>query len=65
MNKVTSVTIHTTAEGTRASVTYSVLDEAGKVLDENKRVNRIIVDPSVQATADELMQYAQQIVDSE
>ncbi len=39
MNKLTSFTHLTTGEGDRISYTYSVLDEEGNVISQNKRGN--------------------------
>lgn len=43
MKKVTSVTLHTTAEGKRMSITYSEIDENGKIIESNKRIDRVVV----------------------
>lgn len=44
-NKVTSITLHTTSEGQRASYTYSVIDmERGTIVSENNRKSIIILD---------------------
>lgn len=65
MNKVTSITAHKTAEGTRVSITYSVIDEYGRITEDNKRVNRVVVDPQIQSHIDSMNQFAQEIIESE
>lgn len=65
INKVTSVTMFSTAEGTRISVTYSIIDEDGKIISENKRVNRIVVDDEALSKINDINTFAKNIVDSE
>jgi hypothetical protein len=64
MRKVTSLTTHVTAEGTRLSMTYSEIDELGNLIKSNERVNRIVVDATVQVYIDALNAHAQSIVDA-
>lgn len=65
MNKVTSITILETAEGIRTSITFSSIDEKGRIIEENKRVNRIVVDPEIQTHITSLKGYAQSIAEEE
>lgn len=45
MNKVTSVTLHTTSEGQRLSYTYSVINEdTGAVVSENNRASMVVLE---------------------
>lgn len=45
MKKVTSITMHTTAEGQRLSYTYSVIDETtGTITADNIRESMIVLD---------------------
>lgn len=45
MKKITSITMHVTAEGQRLSYTYSVIDEnTGAVVQENMRESMIVLD---------------------
>lgn len=64
MNKVTSITTHKTLEGTRLSITYSVISEDGQIENSNTRVNRLVVDTEMQEHVDALTAYAQDIVDT-
>ena len=62
---VTSVTVFNDAVGKRMSITYSEINsETGKIISDNKRIDRVITDASARQTADALTAYAQQFVDS-
>lgn len=65
MKKVTSMTILTTAEGKRLSLTYSEIDESGSIIEENKRVNKVLVNRAALDCVMELEEFAQGIVDLE
>lgn len=65
MKKVTSMTILTTAEGKRLSLTYSEIDESGNIIEENKRVNKVLVNRAALDYVMELEEFAQGIVDLE
>lgn len=65
MKVVTSVTIWNDAVGRRMSITYSEIDpETGKIIADNKRIDRIITDASARKLAEDLQAYAQTFVDS-
>lgn len=64
MKKVTSMTILTTAEGKRISLTYSEIDENGNIIEENKRINKVLVNKAALDCVMELEEFAQGIVDS-
>lgn len=64
MKVVTSVTIWNDAVGKRISITYSEIDETGKIIADNKRIDRIITDTTARKLADDLQAYAQTFVDS-
>ena len=64
MNVVTSMAIFNDAIGMRISITYSEIDEStGKVISDNKRIDRVITASEVKNLANELMDYAQEFVD--
>lgn len=63
MKIVTSMTILTTPEGKRMSVTYSDVDESGKITSENNRENRIVVRNDVLEHISVLELFAQEIVE--
>lgn len=65
MKVVTSVTIWNDAVGRRMSITYSEIDpETGKIIADNKRIDRIITNTSAKKLADDLQTYAQTFIDS-
>lgn len=61
--KITSITILTTGEGKRISLTYSEIDESGNLTSENNRLNRIIVNDEVLETVGELEKFAKGIIE--
>ena len=63
MKKVTSITILTTAEGKRLSLTFSEIDESGNIVKENDRVNRVVVDEAALGVIAGLEEFAQAIVE--
>ena len=65
MRKVTSITTHTTAEGKRISLTYSEIESTGKIVGDNKRINRVVVDEAALEHITALEEFAQGIVDAE
>ena len=66
MKIVTSVTVFNDAVGKRMSITYSEIDsETGKIISDNKRIDRVITDASARQTADALTAYAQTFVDAQ
>lgn len=65
MKKVTSVTILTTAEGKRLSLTFSEIDGNGNIIKENQRVNKVVVDRNALDFISALENFAQNIVDGE
>lgn len=65
MKIVTSATVFQDAVGMRMSITYSEVDETtGKVIGDNKRIDRVITDSSAKSVANSMLDYAQQFVDS-
>lgn len=65
MKIVTSVTVFNDAVGMRMSITYSEIDETtGKIIADNKRIDRVITDSSAKSKATGLMNYAQTFVDA-
>lgn len=64
MNKVTSIALLNTNGMQRVSITYSSIDENGVILEDNKRVNRVVVNDNDLSLVNQLYTYAQSIVDS-
>lgn len=65
MKKATSMTVLTTAEGKRLSITFSEIDDNGNIIKENERVNKVVVNRSALDCIAELEDFAQDIVDGE
>lgn len=47
IKKITSFTAHQTAEGMRATFTYSIIDENGNLVKSNVRATLIVLDEDV------------------
>lgn len=65
MKVVTSVTTWNDAVGKRVSITYSEIDEQGNIVSDNNRIDRVVTDSSVKSIIDDLMDYAQSVVEGE
>ena len=65
MIAITSMGILTTAEGKRLSITYSVIDDTGKIIKENQRINRVVIDENALGHIDELENFAVNIIGGE
>lgn len=63
MKKVTSITLLTTAEGKRISLTFSEIDEKGNIVSENKRINKVVVNPTLADIINELEEQAQTLLE--
>ena len=65
MKLATSVTTWNDAVGKRISITYSEInEETGTIIADNKRIDRIVTNADVKNLIDELMEYAQQVIDA-
>lgn len=65
MKVATSVTVFNDSVGKRMSVTYSEIDDTtGKIISDNKRIDRVVTDKDAKSTIDGLMDYAQEFVDA-
>lgn len=64
INVVTSTTVWNDAVGMRASITYSEVDpETGKIIADNKRIDRVITDRETKALMQSVLDKAQEYVD--
>lgn len=63
MKKITSMTIFDDAVGTRLSLTYSEISEDGRIVSDNKRIDRILIDQDALVAKSELMEYAKTLID--
>lgn len=64
MKLVAGVTVFQDLVGTRMSINYSEVDDQGTVIADNKRIDRIVTDADLKASATALMQGAQSILDN-
>lgn len=64
MKTITSATIFQDSVGLRISMTYSEVDEeTGKIISDNKRVDRVITDKTAKSHSTSLLNYAQDFID--
>lgn len=63
MKKVTSITILTTAEGKRISLTFSEINDNGDIIKENERVNKVVVSQNALDIISDLEDFAQNIIE--
>lgn len=65
MKIVTSATVFGDAVGMRLSITFSEIDEQGRVVKDNLRIDRVITNKEAKETANALIEYAQSLIDAE
>ena len=63
MKVVTSIGMFDDAIGKRISLTYSEIDETGKIISDNKRVDRVVVDPDVIEHMNAIKEYAATLIE--
>ena len=64
MKIITAVSVFEAAMGLRMSAVYSeVDDETGRILSDNNRFDRVVMDTDIQAKARELLSYAGTLLD--
>ena len=65
MKRATSATVFQDAVGMRMSITYSVIDdETGRIIEDNKRVTKVITDSEQIAEAQAVISAAQEYIDT-
>jgi len=57
ITRITSFTIHQTAEGMRATFTYSVIDENGNLIKSNVRATVILLDSNILSDVSDIQNY--------
>lgn len=63
MSKViTSVTVFNDAVGLRMSATYSEIDDAGRVVKDNQRFDRVVRDADAKSAVNDLFEYATKVL---
>lgn len=66
MNILTSVTFFSDAVGKRMSVSYSEVDEVnGRVISDNKRKDRLVLDSELLEKIHDLEEYASNFINEE
>lgn len=65
MKTVTSMTVLTTAEGKRLSITFSEINDKGEIVRENNRKNVILIDSNLLSIVEELEEFAKSVVEDE
>jgi hypothetical protein len=63
MKNIKGFAVSTDGTMKRLAVTYDVIDDEGKVTKANVRVNRLITDDNALAAVDELLNYAQSLIE--
>lgn len=63
MITVTSTGILTTAEGKRLSITYSIIDDDGRIIKENQRLNRVVRNEDILSHISAIEKFATEIVE--
>ena len=59
MRIITSVTVFNDAVGLRMSATYSEIDDqTGRIIKDNQRFDRVVIDSAIKTDANALMEYA-------
>lgn len=57
IKKITSFTIHQTAEGLRATFTYSIIAEDGTIIKSNARATVILLDQAILSEAADIQNF--------
>ena len=57
VKKITSMTVHQTANGQQVAFTYSLIDDVGNIVTQNKRSEVVILDNEVLDAVDILYNF--------
>lgn len=63
MNIVTSIGLFDDAIGKRISLTYSQIDDTGKIISDNKRIDRVVIDTTVIENINAVKAYAASLIE--
>jgi hypothetical protein len=63
MNIVTSIGLFDDAIGKRISLTYSQIDDTGKIISDNKRIDRVVTDTTVIENINAVKAYAASLIE--
>lgn len=59
IKKITSMTVHKTANGEQIAFTYSEIDDDGKVLAQNKRAEIVVLDEEAASAIEVLYNFVE------
>lgn len=59
IKKITSMTVHKTANGEQVAFTYSEIDDDGKVLAQNKRAEIVVLDEEAASAIEVLYHFVE------
>lgn len=65
MNNIKSIAVARDGNAMRIAATYDVINDEGTVIENNKRLNRIVTDQTVLDAINVLEDYVQDIIDAE
>lgn len=65
MNNIKGIAVVTDGANKRIAITFDAIDDTGKVINSNIKVNRIVVDADALAAVKDIEKYAQHIIDAE
>ena len=57
LKKVTSMTVHQTANGEQLAFTYSLIDDGGNIITQNKRAEVVVLEEDVLAAVEILREF--------
>ena len=63
MKIVTSATIFNDSVGLRISIAYSEVNDEGKIIADNKRLDRVITDKTAKTHGNGILNYAQSLIE--
>jgi len=65
MNNIKTFAVASDGNMKRLAITYDVLDDTGKVIKSNVKVNRLVTDENALSAINEIEIYAQTIINAE
>lgn len=64
LNRITNITLHTTAIGEQMAITYSTVDDDGNIIAQNKRAETVILSDDGINAVQTLKRIAQNKIDN-
>ena len=65
MKNIKGFAVGTDGTMKRIAITYDEIDESGKVINSNVKVNRIVTDSEALSAIDTILGYAQDVIEGE